>query len=73
MMIDEYCGCEMCEYLSKMPRPRNRNERRLWLKEARAVVKNLYYFHMMNRVISDIVGEESEIHEFECCREPSSI
>lgn len=73
MIIGEYCGCEMCEYISKMPKPRNRMEQRLWYKEVKMVVKKLHYFHMMNRIIEDIIGDESEIHELECCCETNPI
>lgn len=66
MIENEECECPVCQYLSTLPTPRNREERRIQEKEVRKTVKNLYYFHMARMTMEAVAAELMEIQKCGC-------
>lgn len=65
MLIEEECECPFCVHMAKYPRPRNRSERREHMKEVKIAMKKLYYFHMTNMVMNEIIEKEYELEDNE--------
>lgn len=66
MIENEECECPLCQYLSTLPTPRNREERRIQEKEVRTTVKKLYYFQMTRMRIEAIKADLFEIQKYGC-------
>jgi hypothetical protein len=73
MIDNEECECPLCQYLSTLPTPRNREERRIQEKEVRTTVKKLYYFQMTRMRIEAIKADLMRIQKYGCCCGMDSI
>jgi hypothetical protein len=72
MIEYEDCECPICEYLRKLPVPRNRNERR---EQEKMIMKDLKVRHEVHMIWTpfDAVMEDEDDEEFNEIEEETEV